>query len=138
MYTIEFGCEDTGEHGYEGVYEKLSDAQCAYDYPGYGYYHIIEISDAKALEIILKEIDERAEFEDHIRETGIRKEYTFNDDGVSMTSKNKVICEYISNKEAGYKLLLDYMMEQFEKEEACLVNIEDIEDVDPKTLFGEM
>ena len=112
MYTIEFGCEETGEHGYEGVYEKLSDAQCAYDYPGYGYYHIIEISDAKALEIIFEEIEERTEFEEHISKTSIRKEFTFDSDNTSMSSRNKVIYEYISNKEHGYKLLLDYMIKQ--------------------------
>ena len=112
MYTIEFGCEDTGEHGYEGVYEKLSDAQCAYDYPGYGYYHIIEISDAKALEIILEEIEERTEFEEHISKTDIREEFTFDSNDISTFSRNKVICEYISDKEPGYKLLLDYMIKQ--------------------------
>ena len=58
MYTIEFGCEETGEHGYEDVYETLSEAQYAYDYPGYGYYHIVEISEEEALNVLIGRIDE--------------------------------------------------------------------------------
>ena len=100
MYAIEFYCEESGEHGWEGPYETWQDAICNYDYPGYGEYGIKEVSDEEALEAIHAEID--IEVDVWIVETDIDVD---RDHAIIEKRWAQEANTYITDKRPGWELL---------------------------------
>ena len=57
-YTLHFSDEGTGENFNEGLFVSREGAASAYNYPGYGRLVIIEVDEDKALDILLKMIND--------------------------------------------------------------------------------